>query len=188
MDKKDDSSSQIDLCGTCDSPNVAHKLPAMRLVLPLDVIDIPITAVNEDLYEIPSLVIIGTSTKNSKVTKVAGLQTHPRLRQLQELVIRSCLVSTLEGVQHLSGTLRKLELYDNQIDDVDVEALKPLAMLRILDLSFNSLRSMDFLSSCFFPHLEELYIAQNKLRKIEGLEGLPALRVLDLGANRIRVR
>ena len=34
----------------------------------------------------------------------------------------------------------------------------------------------------------ELYIAQNKLRKIEGLEGLSKLRILDLGANRIRVR
>ena len=39
---------------------------------------------------------------------------------------------------------------------------------------------------CYF--FTELYVAQNKLRKIEGLEGLSKLRILDLGANRIRVR
>jgi protein phosphatase 1 regulatory subunit 7 len=38
------------------------------------------------------------------------------------------------------------------------------------------------------PLLQELYVAQNKLRKIEGLDGLVHLRTLDLGANRIRVR
>ena len=37
------------------------------------------------------------------------------------------------------------------------------------------------------PLLEELYVAQNKLRKMEGLQGLSNLKVLDLGANRIRV-
>lgn len=34
--------------------------------------------------------------------------------------------------------------------------------------------------------LEELYIAQNKIRRIEGLEHLINLKILDLGANRIR--
>lgn len=42
-------------------------------------------------------------------------------------------------------------------------------------------------STIFLFFITELYIAQNKLRKIEGLEGLSKLRILDLGANRIRV-
>jgi len=56
----------------------------------------------------------------------------------------------------------------------------------VLDLSFNAIREMIPLAGCC-PLLEELYIAQNKLRQIEGLEGLVHLRTLDLGANRIRV-
>lgn len=37
-------------------------------------------------------------------------------------------------------------------------------------------------------HLEELYLAQNKLRQIQGVSNLTKLRTLDLGANRIRVQ
>jgi Leucine-rich repeat (LRR) protein len=37
------------------------------------------------------------------------------------------------------------------------------------------------------PNLEELYLAQNKLRKISGIQEMRHLRILDLGANRIRV-
>jgi protein phosphatase 1 regulatory subunit 7 len=36
------------------------------------------------------------------------------------------------------------------------------------------------------PKLQELYLAQNKLRELAGLEGLAALRKLDVGGNRIR--
>eukprot|EP00605_Chrysophyceae_sp_TOSAG23-4_P002745 GSChrysophyteH1.ASY1.ANO1.3024.1 assembled CDS len=39
-------------------------------------------------------------------------------------------------------------------------------------------------SAC--PLLEELYLAQNKLKSIEGIRGMKHLRCLDLGANRIR--
>jgi hypothetical protein len=35
-------------------------------------------------------------------------------------------------------------------------------------------------------HLEEFYIANNKLTEITGLGALPVLRKLDLGANRFR--
>lgn len=157
--------------------------PALRVVLPTDVIDLDSQA--ED--DLSTMVVIGTSSRESKVTKIAGLEAQKRLLNLQELVLRSCLISKIEGLNHLAGTLTKLELYDNQIDEVDMDCLKSLHLLRILDLSFNALRSMDFLAECNFVHLEELYLAQNKLRKIEGLEGKSSLKVLDLGANRIRV-
>ena len=65
-----------------------------------------------------------------------------------------------------------------------MSSLDLLNNLQILDLSFNSIRSLIPLQCC--PLLEELYVAQNKLRMIEGLDGLIHLRVLDLGANRIR--
>lgn len=88
----------------------------------------------------------------------------------------------MEGLEDLTA-LEKLEFYDNQIESV--ECISSLSQLRILDLSFNAIREMIPLASCC-PLLEELYMAQNKLRRIEGLEGLVHLRTLDLGANRIR--
>jgi Leucine-rich repeat (LRR) protein len=60
----------------------------------------------------------------------------------------------MEGVENLL-TLRKLELYDNQIEQIS--SLEKLSNLRILDLSFNAIRSMipDLASCC--PQLEGTY-------------------------------
>lgn len=102
---------------------------------------------------------------------------------IQVLILRSCLVSQIEGIEELS-MLEKLELYDNHIETI--RNIEHLNNLKVLDLSFNAIREMVPLVGCC-PLLEELYIAQNKLRTIEGLEGLVHMRTLDLGANRIRV-
>jgi hypothetical protein len=91
----------------------------------------------------------------------------------------------MTGVEDLI-TLTKLELYDNQIEEIT--SIHNLNNLLILDLSFNAIREMIPNFVDFVPNLEELYLAQNKLRKIEGLNGLKQLKTLDLGANRIRVR
>lgn len=57
----------------------------------------------------------------------------------------------MEGVEDLT-TLRKLELYDNQIEQIS--SLERLSNLLILDLSFNAIREMvpNLVSSC--PLLE----------------------------------
>lgn len=102
---------------------------------------------------------------------------------LQTLVLRSCLVSVMEGLEDCTS-LEKLELYDNHVEEI--KNIDSLGQLKVLDLSFNAIREMVPLAGCC-PLLQELYIAQNKLRKIEGLEGLTELTTLDLGANRIRV-
>jgi len=88
----------------------------------------------------------------------------------------------MDGVENLTKLI-KLELYDNQV--LKISSLERLTSLKILDISFNSIRDMSPVRCC--PLLEELYIAQNKLRKIVGIENMKSLRVLDLGANRIRV-
>jgi protein phosphatase 1 regulatory subunit 7 len=144
--------------------------PAERNISPKDVIEFT----DED----ESICIIGTW--GGKVTRIAGLEN---MTKIKEIILRSCLVGSMEGIEDLL-TLQKLELYDNQIEQIS--SLDRLLNLKILDLSFNSIRIMtpNLVQSC--PLLEELYVAQNKLRKIEGLEGLSHLRVLDLGANRIR--
>ena len=147
-----------------------YKGPADRLVTPFDVSDI-----KEDD---DSVFVIGT--KEGKVTKIDGLEN---MKKVKEIVLRSCLVSSMQGVETLT-TLTKLELYDNQLERIS--HLENLQMLTILDISFNSIRDMSPVAE--LPLLEELYIAQNKLRKISGLDNLHHLRILDLGANRIRVR
>jgi Leucine-rich repeat (LRR) protein len=80
--------------------------------------------------------------------------------------------------------LQKLELYDNQVEAISLH-LGSLQFLTILDLSYNNIRDMAPVRAC--RGLQKLYIAQNKLREISGLEEMHDLRLLDLGANRIRV-
>ena len=153
-----------------ESPEEERKKgPAERLVIPADVTDF-----NESDE---SIFVIGT--KEGKVTKIAGLEN---MKNIKELVLRCCLVSSMQGIETLTS-LTKLELYDNQLERIS--CIEYLPSLTILDISFNSIRDMSPVSKC--PLLEEIYIAQNKLRTISGLENMPHLRVLDLGANRIRV-
>lgn len=169
---------------------VPEPSPADLIKIPSDVIDIKLG--DESLY------VIGT--REGKVTKIDGLEilreslsvsvilyqylsTRLSLTCIKQvLVLRSCLVSTIENVASLV-LLTKLELYDNQIEAIT--GIETLVNLKILDLSFNVIRELGPVSQC--PLLEELYVAQNKLRRIEGLESLVHLKILDLGANRIRV-
>ena len=145
--------------------------PADRLVTPLDVL--------ETLPSVGEEVIYIVGTRGQKVTRIAGLE--PWADTLEELVLRSNLVGSMEGIESLTK-LTKLELYDNQVEDVS--HLDALVKLTVLDLSFNAIRSMAPVAAC--PLLEELYLAQNKLKVIEGIHDMVHLRCLDLGANRIR--
>lgn len=143
--------------------------PIERVVTPHDV-----AAIAED-----DEVIYIVGTRGQKVTQIRGLEGMKRLR---DLVLRSCLIRDMQGVEVLSS-LHKLELYDNAIESLC--GLTTLSNLRVLDMSYNSVRDMSPVAAC--PLLEEIYLAQNKLNKIAGLEEMTKLRVLDLGANRIRV-
>lgn len=62
---------------------------------------------------------------------------------------------------------------------------RPGRTLKVLDVSYNGIRDMGPVSFC--PNLQELYIAQNKIKSIKGLKHLKFLRKVDLGANRIRI-
>jgi protein phosphatase 1 regulatory subunit 7 len=167
------------MCGDCvvcppaaDAESDAEKdkdvAPIDRIIIPSDVVDIKED--DEAIY------VVGT--RGEKVTKIRGLE---KMSKLKDLTLRSCLISSMEGVESLT-TLRKLELYDNHIDYIT--HIHRLQGLTILDISFNAIRDMGAVS--LLPNLEELYIAQNKLREIKGLENMEHLRILDLGANRIR--
>jgi protein phosphatase 1 regulatory subunit 7 len=87
----------------------------------------------------------------------------------------------MDGLGHLP-VLEHLEFYDNQIRAIS--CIDSLVNLRVLDLSFNGIRSIPDLSH--LTKLEELYVANNKLTKISGISNLRTLKKLDLGANRLR--
>lgn len=148
------------------------RVPAIRY--PTDVIDIS----KDDDYDI---VAIGTA--GQKITNI-GPDFYKLVNpNLETLVFRSHLISKMEGLDQLPS-LHLLELYDNQITDLN--CMKSLGnSLRTLDISFNVIRDMKPVEHCI--HLEELYIANNKIKVMAGLSGLTKLRKLDLGANRIRV-
>lgn len=159
----------------------------LKIVLPRDIEDMA-----EDADEV---YVVGTNGR--KVTVIAGLD--PAAATLEEVVLRSHLITRMDGLTNLTK-LTKLELYDNQIEVL--EGLECLPLLKVLDISYNLIRSMASVAHC--PNLEEIYLAQNKLSAIEGLDGsasvaegaedgaggggaaLTKLRKIDLGGNRIR--
>jgi protein phosphatase 1 regulatory subunit 7 len=79
-----------------------------------------------------------------------------------------------------SQALSVLDLSDNQIRKI--ASLSKLPNLRILDLSFNLISSIDELIS---ERLEELYLISNDVVKLENLF-LPNLRKLDVASNGIK--
>ncbi|CAN0504703.1 unnamed protein product [Ectocarpus sp. 8 AP-2014] len=87
----------------------------------------------------------------------------------------------MEGLEGLTS-LTRLTLYDNQILSLNIPP--SLGGLTYLDMSYNLVKSTAPIAGC--PLLDEVFVAQNRVRAIEGFEGLTRLRKLDLGANRIR--
>ncbi len=60
------------------------------------------------------------------------------------------------------------------------------AVDRILDLSFNTVRKIERLDALVL--VQRLFLCQNKISVIENLAPLVNITLLELGANRIRVR
>ncbi|KAF7061907.1 hypothetical protein CFC21_068559 [Triticum aestivum] len=90
-------------------------------------------------------------------------------------------------IVHISpGSLPKglhtLDLSRNKI--ANVEGLRELTKLRVLNLSYNRISRIGHgLSNC--TAMRELYLAGNKIGDVEGLHRLLRLAALDLGFNRL---
>ncbi|KAL6202602.1 hypothetical protein ACLB2K_026310 [Fragaria x ananassa] len=67
----------------------------------------------------------------------------------------------------------------------DVSCLGELKNLERLDLSSNTLTSLEGLKSCV--NLKWLCVSQNKLQSLKGIEGLSKLTVLNAGKNKLTV-
>jgi len=79
-------------------------------------------------------------------------------------------------------------LYLNALTSVTAAAFPTASRLEMLDLSFNSIKSLAaFPDTAVLPALRELFLIRNRVSRIRGLR-LAALRMLELGDNRLRVR
>jgi protein phosphatase 1 regulatory subunit 7 len=134
------------------------------------------------------LEIIGTA--GLKITNMGKDLSKTCSPNLTHLILRSHLISKMEGIKGFQK-LELLELYDNQIEyleelgDDETKERNMGESLKTLDMSYNVIRSMEPVKFC--PNLTELYLANNKLKSLQGLQNLTSLRKIDLGANRIRV-
>ena len=81
-----------------------------------------------------------------------------------------------------------LDLYDNQIQNLDEEALRNAKALENLDLSFNVIRDISPLKNVS-EKLKKLYLVSNSIRTIppKTFDHLKELTLLELGANQISV-
>jgi hypothetical protein len=119
-------------------------------------------------------------TAGQKVTVIDGLDAVAG--SLRVLVLRANLVRRMAGVGALTR-LTELELYDNKVEAL--EDLEALSELETLDMSYNRVPAIGG-ALRGARALRRLYLAANKISRIEGLEDCAALEVLDLGANAIR--
>jgi len=115
--------------------------------------------VAEILPEDTEICIVGTA--GQKITHIGNdfscNTTAPVNPNLTQLILRSHLIRTMEGLEHFVG-LELLELYDNQVDALQCldkgENGRPGTTLRTLDMSYNVIREMKPVSLC--PNLTEL--------------------------------
>ncbi|KAG8686519.1 hypothetical protein FRC09_014071 [Ceratobasidium sp. 395] len=105
---------------------------------------------------------------------------------LKRLCLRQNFVAEVgEGDIGTLEQLEELDLYDNRLKGVG-GALDKLKDLKVLDLSFNLLRSVPT-GLERHTQLHTVFFVQNKITKITGVQGLAGtLKSLELGGNRIR--
>lgn len=108
-----------------------------------------------------------------------------RFPNVKYACFRQNFLTNLSGVEGLPKTLEHFDVYDNRISRIDhhIEHFNG-GKLQVLDLSFNTIRHIRHLAE--LTNLEELYLCQNDISKIENVETLTKLHNLELGANRIR--
>nr|CAD2146779.1 unnamed protein product [Meloidogyne enterolobii] len=105
-----------------------------------------------------------------------------RFKDLEFLGLRQNLLTSLNTNISLLINLTELELYDNQL--TEIQGIENLINLEILDLSYNRIGKIKGLST--LSKLRKLFLINNKIEQIEGLEGLILLELLELGDNKIK--
>lgn len=107
-----------------------------------------------------------------------------RFPQVKEACFRQNLLTSMHGLEELPEDLESLDLYDNRLEHMDrrLEHFGPA--MKNLDLSFNNFRHIKHLDK--FTGVQDLYLCQNDISKIQGLDFCTQVTNLELAANRIR--
>lgn len=117
--------------------------------------------------------------------RINNITPPPSLPALRVLSLRQNAISSLPPLPY--PALTHLDLYLNALTTVTAEAFPDGKALEVLDLSFNSIKSLSaFPDTTVLPALRELYLIRNKVSRVRGLR-LAALQLLELGDNRLRV-
>ncbi|KAJ2954306.1 hypothetical protein O0L34_g2558 [Tuta absoluta] len=96
------------------------------------------------------------------------------------------LISLGGALMSLHGLLR-LNLSNNQIQQISPDDLIGLEDLRLLDVSHNHITSLEETSKTFLPSLEELIAHHNNISALDkDFHGLPSLCLADLSYNQIQ--
>ncbi|KAK9807493.1 hypothetical protein WJX72_000775 [[Myrmecia] bisecta] len=107
------------------------------------------------------------------------------LKGLRKLFLRQNLLSDAAKVVELASAavLEELVLQDNQLKQIP--SFRGFSSLQRLELSYNEIRSLAPLTDLSTAHIQELYVASNKVTCIEGISQLTSLTLLELGSNRV---
>lgn len=104
--------------------------------------------------------------------------TDDELQDISYLSCNSMGITDTKGIEKLTG-LQELELYDNEIESIDLYANTEL---RTLNLDKNKLTSINVGKN---TKLEGVLLANNKLEKVDGLDNLESLGGLALHNNNL---
>lgn len=104
-----------------------------------------------DAKETDTIILVGTS--GQKITHLGPDFSSTLNPQLQRLILRSHLIADMKGLDSFQ-TLKLLELYDNQIEELVGLDGAFGKTLTVLDMSYNVIRDMSPVKFC--PNLTEL--------------------------------
>ena len=130
-----------------------------------------------------------SNIKNNKIYIISKI----KFNNLQELSIKSDLNDEYLNIisSLFTAKLRKLNLTNNKITDMNIFNKENIfSNLEYLDLSFNNISNINFLSDCKFPNLLDLNLSHNEIIDIDCLNNdnlnLLKLYSLHLSFNKIK--
>ena len=176
---------------------------SFSLLLPPQTVDLTANRLKElddRLLALPSALFIINSyrspcrsiAKNSPPRRSKKKTKNEKLKDLRKLSLRQNLLADASRISQLASApeIEEIVFHDNKL--TTIPDFSPFTNLRRLELSYNEIKSLAPLSrETTNPGpgkaLEELYVASNKISKIEGLREFTKLQILELGSNRLRV-
>ena len=119
----------------------------------------------DDERQIANIRELDLSFKPEDQHKIQHLQDLDRCKSLQRLIICHQSLTKMSGISKLHN-LTELDLSGNNIQQI--ECIKPLKLLRKMDLSFNAITSIPP-SMSYLSQLTHLNLSRNKLQNVRSI-------------------